>query len=64
MTLYEVLYQKYSHAKGELLGVLPERRNDLRGQGRIESATKWAKSTFGGLVGDEKAIVVVVKEYE
>ncbi len=62
MTLYKVLYKNYKLRRGEFLGVLPERRNDLRGKGQSESAMKWARWIFGDLVMDKQAIFVVVKE--
>ena len=52
----------YDLKKSELLGVLTERRNDLRGKTRIESATRWAKKMFGQLVRDKHAIFVVPHE--
>jgi len=52
----------YDLKKGELLGVLTERRNDLRGKTRLESATRWAKMMFGQLVRDKHTIFVVPDE--
>ncbi len=64
MVLYKVFYKNGDRKKGELLGVLPERREDLRGMGPIESALTWARSIFGGLVKDEQAIFIRVKDYK
>ncbi len=62
MILYKVLYKNYKLKRTELLGVLPERRKDLRGKSQHEAGTKWAKLIFGNLVKDNNAIFVTVKE--
>jgi hypothetical protein len=61
MIVYKVLYKNYELKKGEFIGMLIERRKDLRGLTQIESGLRWAKFTFGQKVIDEKAIFVVPK---
>ncbi len=62
MTLYEVLYMNSDLRTSELLGVLPERRKDLRGKSYHEAGMGWARLIFGDLVRDEQAIFIVVRE--
>jgi hypothetical protein len=64
MILYKVFLKNYDLKKGELIGILPERRKDLRGKTPVESGLKWAKSVFSDLVKDKHAIFVVAKEVE
>lgn len=54
MVIYKVYYKNYEFKKGEFLGMLIERRKDLRGLTRIESGLRWAKLAFGRLVKEEK----------
>jgi len=44
------------------MGMLIERRKDLRGKTQIESALRWAKLAFGRMVKDEKTTLVVPNE--
>jgi hypothetical protein len=60
--VYKVFYKNYNLKKGELMGVLVERRKDLRGRSRIESGLRWAKLTFGHLVKDKQMIFIVPDE--
>ena len=46
------------------MGMLVERRNDMRGQTQWESGLKWARLAFGHLVKDKKDIFVFPKEME
>ncbi len=62
MIVYEVFCKDYEHKKGELMGMLVERRKDMRGQTQWESGTKWARRAFGHLVKDKKDIFVHPKE--
>jgi hypothetical protein len=62
MIVYEVFCKDYEHKKGELVGMLVERRKDMRGQTQWESGTKWARQAFGHLVKDKKDIFVYPKE--
>jgi len=64
MTVYVVFCKDYEHRKGELMGMLVERRNDMRGQTQWESGLKWARLAFGHLVKDKKDIFVFPKEME
>ena len=62
MVVYKVFYKNFKLRKGEFVGLLIERRKDMRGETQIESAMKWAKLAFGCMVKDEKTIFVVPKE--
>ena len=62
MIVYKVIYKNYKLKKGELMGILVERRKDLRGQSLFESGLKWAKSMFGQMVRDKQAIFVIPHE--
>ena len=59
MITYKVFYKNYKLKKGELMGILVERRKDLRGKSLLESGLNWAKSMFGQEVRDKHAIFVV-----
>ena len=62
MVVYKVFYRNFELKKGEFVGMLIERRKDMRGETQIESAMRWAKLAFGRMVKDEKTIFVVPKE--
>lgn len=62
MVVYKVFCKNYELKKGEFMGVLIERRKDLRGKTRLESGLRWARLTFGCKVKDEGAIFVVPDE--
>jgi hypothetical protein len=62
MVVFVVFCKDYEHKKGELLGMLVERRKDTRGETRWESGAKWARQAFGHLVKDKKDIFVYPKE--
>jgi hypothetical protein len=62
MIVYKVFYKNYELKKGNLIGMLIERRKDMRGMKQFESGLKWAKLTFGHMVQDKKAIFVVPSE--
>jgi hypothetical protein len=62
MIIYKVLYKNFVLKKGDLMGVLVERRKDLRGKSLLESGLKWAKSMFGQTVENKHAIFVVPHE--
>jgi len=64
MIVYVVFCKDYEHRKGELLGMLIERRTDTRGQTQWESGLEWARQAFGHLVKDRKDIFVFPKEME
>lgn len=59
---YKVLYKNQRLKKGDPMGVLVERRKDLRGKSKLESGLKWAKSMFGQTVKDKSMIFVVPDE--
>jgi hypothetical protein len=62
MITYKVLYKNYKLKKGELMGVLVERRKDLRGKSLLESGLRWAKSMFSRTVKNKHWIFVVPHE--
>jgi hypothetical protein len=62
MLVYKVFYKNFELKKGEFMGMLIERRKDLRGKTQIESAMRWARLAFGRMVKDEKTIFVVPNE--
>jgi len=64
MIVYVVFCKDFEHKKGEIVGMLIERRKDMRGQTKWESGTKWARQAFGHLVKDKKDIFVFPKEME
>ena len=64
MLVYKVFYKNYELKRGELMGMLIERRSDLRGMTQVDSGLRWAKLTFGHMVEDKKAIFVVPDELE
>jgi general secretion pathway protein A len=64
MIVYKVFSKDYEHEKITLLGMLAERRGDLRGKTRLEAGLTWAKVTFGGSAKDKESIFVVPKELE
>lgn len=59
MIAYKVYCKDYRLKRGRLLGVLAERRNDLRGESQFKSALKWAISAFGHSVNAKQSIVIV-----
>jgi hypothetical protein len=62
MIVYIVFRKDYAHRKVELMGMLVERRKDMRGEAQWESGTKWARQAFGHLVKDKRTIFVYPKE--
>ena len=62
MVVYKVFYKNFEHKKGEFVGMLIERREDMRGNTQIQSAMRWAKLAFGRMVKDENTIFVVPTE--
>ncbi len=59
---YKILYKNQRLKKGDPMGVLVERRKDLRGKSKLESGLKWAKSMFGQTVKDKSKIFVIPDE--
>jgi hypothetical protein len=64
MVVYKVFYKSYELRKGGVIGILIERRKDLRGRTRLESGLRWARFSFTDLVKDRQAIFIVPKELE
>jgi len=64
MIVYKVFCKDGDLKKGDLIGVLAERRRDLRGETQFESGLRWARSFFTDLVKDRQAIFVVPNEFE
>ena len=64
MIVYKVFSKDYEHEKVTLLGMLAERRRDLRGKPRLEAGLTWARLTFGDSAKDKESIFVVPKELE
>jgi hypothetical protein len=62
MVVYKVFCKNYELKKGELMGMLIERRKDLRGMNPVESGLRWAKMTFGRMAKDQKTIFVIPNE--
>ncbi len=62
MIVYVVFCKDDEHKKGEIIGMLVERRTETKGQTQWESGTKWARQAFGHLVKDRKDIFVYPKE--
>ncbi len=59
---YKVLYKNQKLKKGDPMGILVERRKDLRGKSKLESGLSWAKSMFGQTVKNKNMIFVVPDE--
>jgi len=64
MIMYKVFCKGKEFQQGDLIGVLAERRKDLRGKTQFESGLRWAKFFFAGLIKDRQAIFVVPNEFE
>jgi len=64
MIIYVVFCKDFGNKRGELMGMLVERRKDMRGQTQWESGIRWARQAFGHLVRDKKDIFVFPKEME
>jgi hypothetical protein len=62
MILYKVFYRNCEFKRGDLIGMLMERRRDLRGMKQVETGLRWAKLTFGRVVKDKKEIFIVPYE--
>ncbi len=64
MIVYKVFSKDYEREKVTLVGMLAERRGDLRGKTRLEAGLTWARQMFGGSAKDGESIFVVPKELE
>ncbi len=64
MLVYKVFYKDFQRKKGDLIGLLIERRKNTRGMTLAESGLRWAKLTFGKLENNRKPIFVVPNEMD
>ena len=64
MIVYKVYSKDYLLKKGRLLGVLSERRNDLRCESYFESGLRWARLTFGRFLQNKQSLFVVPQKLE
>ena len=64
MIIYKVFCKDNELKKDDLIGVLAERRKDLRGKTHFESGLRWARSFFTDLIKDRRAIFVIPNEFE
>lgn len=64
MVVYKVFYKDFQHKKGDLIGLLVERRKNTRGMSLAESGLRWAKLTFGKMEKNGKPIFVVPNEMD
>jgi hypothetical protein len=64
MVVYKVFHKNYELREEEFIGILIERRKDLRGKTRLESGLRWARFSFTDSVKDRHAIFVVPNELE
>ena len=62
MVVYKVFYKNFELKKGEFMGMLIERRKDMRGKTQVESGMRWARLAFGHMVKDGRTIFVVPNE--
>jgi hypothetical protein len=63
MVVYKVYSKNYEFKRAEPMGMLVERRRDLRGMDQVESGLRWARSAFGHLVKNRQTIFVVPDEW-
>ena len=64
MIVYKVCCKDGGLKTDDLIGVLAERRKDLRGETQFESGLRWAKSFFTDLIKDRQAIFVIPNDLE
>jgi len=64
MVVYKVFCKQGDLKADDLIGVLAERRRDLRGETHVESGLRWARSFFNDLIKDRQAIFVVPNDFE
>jgi hypothetical protein len=64
MIVYKVFSKNYELKKGDFMGMLIERRKNLRGMTQVESGLKWARLIFGNKVKDKQSIFVVPSELD
>ncbi len=61
MIIYKVFSKDCWNRRCELIGVLEERRKDLRGKSHFESGLRLARYALGDLIINNRFIVVVPK---
>ena len=64
MIVYKVFSKDYEQEKVTLLGMLAERRKDLRGKNQLEAGLTWARLAFGRSQKIRNQSMVVPKEVE
>ena len=64
MIVYKVFRKNGDLKTEDLIGVLAERRRDLRGETHFDSGLRWARSFFNDLIKDRQAISVVPNDFE
>jgi len=64
MLIYKVFYKDFERKKGDLIGILVERRKNTREMSSAESGLRWAKLTFGKLERNRKPIFVIPNEMD
>ncbi len=64
MIIYKVFCKNADLKTNDLIGVLAERRRNLRGETPFEAGSRWAKSFFSDMIEDRQAIFVVPNEFE
>lgn len=64
MLVYKVFYKDFQRKRGDLIGILVERRKNTRGMSFAESGLRWAKLTFGKLESNRKPIFVIPNEMD
>jgi type II secretory pathway predicted ATPase ExeA len=64
MIVYKVFSRDDENERVTLLGLLAERRRDLRGKTRTEAGLTWARLTFGDSTKERESIFVVPREFE
>jgi hypothetical protein len=62
MIVYKVFCKDHKLKKDDLIGVLAERRRNLRGETQFESGLKWARFFFNDLVKETRTIFVVAND--
>ena len=64
MVVYKVFCKQGDLKTDDLIGVLAERRRDLRGETHFESGLRWARSFFKDLIMVSQAIFVVPNDFD
>lgn len=64
MIAYKVFLKNEDLEEGDLIGVLAERRKDLRGKTQTKSGLDWARLIFGDFLRDGHELFVIPEELE